>query len=177
MGRVGLLHPDARVELIEGEIIDMSPVGREHRAIVNRIDATLQRALGDRAVVQVQASVVLSDISEPEPDVAVLRWRGDFYLARDPGPHDIAVLVEVGASSARYDRLVKAPLYARSGVPEVWLVDLHTWALHVLTRPGDTGYAQTRTLGPTDLVTIFDVELQVDALLGPRPDRGADTSR
>jgi Uma2 family endonuclease len=169
MGHVGLLHPDARVELIEGEIIDMSPVGRVHRAIVNRIDAGLKQALPERAIVQVQASVVLSDISEPEPDIALLRWRDDFYLGQDPGPDDILVLVEVGESSARYDRVVKAPLYARSGVPEVWLVDLPTWTIRVLTQPGPRGYADEATLGPGATLALLDLELRVSDLLGPQP--------
>lgn len=172
MGDVGLLPPDARVELIDGEIIDMSPIGRLHKAIVNRIDAVLKQALAGHAVaiVQVQASVKLSDLSEPEPDLAVLAWRDDYYIDRDAGVGDIKLLIEVGESSVRYDRHVKLPLYARHGVAEVWLVELTTWKIHVMTRPGPQRYADEQSLGPGDTITIFDVGLQVSELLGPKPD-------
>jgi Uma2 family endonuclease len=172
MGEVGLLHPDARVELIEGEIVDMSPIGRVHNGIVDRMSAVLQQAVAGRAVVRVQGSVILSAVSEPQPDVAVLRWRDDYYVGHDADPADVTVMIEVGRSSARYDRLVKLPLYARSGVAEVWLVDLSTWTIDVLTRPGPQGYADERTLDPSETITVLGVELRVSDLLGPQPDAG-----
>jgi Uma2 family endonuclease len=175
MGDVGLLDPAARVELIEGELIDMSPTGRLHKSTVNRMALVLQEALSRRVLVQVQASVRLSATSEPEPDLALLTWRDDFYASRHPGPADIEVLVEVGLSSARYDRLVKLPLYARSAVAEVWLVDLETWTIQVMTHPGPHGYGMTRAADASATVSVLDVEIPVSDLLGPeRPQGGGE---
>jgi Uma2 family endonuclease len=124
MAEVGILDPEARVELIEGEIIDMVPPGSPHAATVTYLTQVLVRAIGERALVLVQNPVRLSRYSEPQPDLALLRPRDDFYRARHPQPDDVLLIVEVAVTSLRYDRKKKVPLYERHGIPEVWLVDV-----------------------------------------------------
>jgi Uma2 family endonuclease len=124
MGETGILGEDARVELIEGEIIEMSPIGSPHAARVKRLNRLLVRRLGTRAIVQVQDPVVLNRFSEPQPDLAVLKPRDDFYAAKHPEPRDVLLVVEVADTSRAFDRMVKAPLYARTGVRELWVVDV-----------------------------------------------------
>jgi Uma2 family endonuclease len=124
MAEVGILAPDARVELIDGEIIDMAPPGSSHAGTVDYLLKVLARAVGDSANVRVQNPVRLSRYSEPQPDLALLRPHEDFYRADHPTAEDLLLVVEVAASSLRFDRKKKVPLYARHGVPEVWLVDL-----------------------------------------------------
>jgi Uma2 family endonuclease len=125
MAEVGVLAPDARVELIEGEIIDMAPIGNAHQSIVDQLTRTLVGAVGDRAIVRVQGSVRLSQWSEPEPDVVLLAPRADFYRSEFASGEDTLLVIEVSDTTLRYDRDVKVPLYARHGVPEVWVVDVN----------------------------------------------------
>jgi Uma2 family endonuclease len=115
MGEAGIFGEDDRVELIEGEIIEMSPIGSPHAARVKRLTQLLVRRLGTRAIVQVQDPVVLSQLSEPQPDLAVVKARADFYAAGHPQPTDILLVVEVADTSRVFDRNVKAPLYAPCG--------------------------------------------------------------
>jgi Uma2 family endonuclease len=124
MAEVGLLAPEARVELIEGEIIDMAPIGPPHSSVVNQLTRLLVRALDDQAIVQVQGPIRLSRSSEPQPDLALLKPREDFYRHRHATGADMLLAIEVSESSLRYDREIKAPLYARHGVPELWIIDL-----------------------------------------------------
>jgi Uma2 family endonuclease len=124
MAEVGILAPDARVELIDGEIIDMAPPGSLHAATVHRLNRILVHAAGEGALVLVQNPVRLSELSEPQPDLALLRSREDFYSQNHPGPADVLLVVEVADSSLRFDRDTKVSLYAAHGIPEVWLVDL-----------------------------------------------------
>jgi Uma2 family endonuclease len=126
MGEAGILSEDDRVELIDGEIVTVTPIGTRHNASVNRGNRALVRAAGDSAIVQSQGSVRLDRYSEPEPDLVLLRPRADFYASRHAGPDDILLIIEVAESSIQYDRDVKAPLYAVAGIPEYWLVDLNT---------------------------------------------------
>lgn len=126
MGQVGILTEDDRVELIDGEIVAMTPIGTRHNASVNRGMRALVRAAGDDAIVQSQGSVRLDPYSEPEPDLVLLRPRSDFYSSKHAGPNDILLVIEIAQSSIEYDREVKAPVYAGAGIPEYWLVDLNT---------------------------------------------------
>jgi len=124
MAEVGVLAPDARVELIEGEIIDMAPIGKDHQSIVDQLTRTLVRAVGDHAIVRVHGSIRLSQWSEPEPDLVLLAPRADFYRAEFASGVDTLLVIEVSDSTLRYDRDDKVPLYARHGVREVWIVDV-----------------------------------------------------
>jgi Uma2 family endonuclease len=131
MAESGILAPTQRVELIEGEIVDMTPIGRRHVACVARLSHVFIRGVGDRAVVLVQSPLRLVDHSEPEPDLVVLRPRADFYAGKDAGPQDVLLVIEVADISEHYDRHVKVPLDARHGIPEVWLVDLTAGSLTI----------------------------------------------
>ena len=124
MAEVGILDPDARVELIDGEIIDMAPPGSLHAATVHRLTEIFVRALEGRATVLVQNPVRLSDYSEPQPDLALLRRREDFYSEHHPRPGDALLVVEIADTSLRFDRDRKTPLYAGHEIQELWLVDL-----------------------------------------------------
>jgi Uma2 family endonuclease len=124
MAEAGILSEDDRVELLEGEIVAMSPIGSRHAGLVNRLNRLFSQRAGDQVVVSVQNPVRLGGYSEPQPDLALLRPRADFYTSSHPGPEDVLLAVEVAETSAAVDREVKVPLYARFGVPEVWLVDL-----------------------------------------------------
>ncbi|MDX1532353.1 MAG: Uma2 family endonuclease, partial [Rhodothermales bacterium] len=152
MARAGILTADDRVELIEGRILAMSPIGSRHAACVKRLARLLHERLGDHAIVGVQDPVRLGDLSEPEPDVSLLTPRADFYAAAHPGPADVLLLVEVADTSAGVDRRVKLPLYARSGIAEVWLVVLDEDAVEVHRSPGPDGYGDRARHERGDLV-------------------------
>jgi len=134
----GILTEDYRVELLHGEIVLMAPIGSRHMACVNRLIVAFED-LGDRVVKSVQNPVHLAD-SEPEPDLALLAPRADFYASRVPLPGDVLLLVEVAESSQVKDRDVKAPLYAQNDVPEYWLVDLAADVIEVYRQPEDGRY-------------------------------------
>ena len=145
MADAGILTPDDRVELIEGEIIEMSPIGKRHASCVDRIVNIVLGRLSGRAIVRVQNPVRLSDFSEPQPDVSLLRPREDFYAAGHPRPDDVLLVVEVADTSVDYDRGVKVSLYARSGIPEVWLVDLAEDRIEIYANPSGGEYRDVRS--------------------------------
>ena len=122
MAEAGILHEDDRIELIEGELVEMAAIGSRHFTCVNTLNRLLMRSLGDEYIVSVQNPVRLGERNEPEPDLAVIRARD--YRESLPGPEDVLFLIEVSDTTLSYDRNVKLPLYARSGIPEVWIVDL-----------------------------------------------------
>lgn len=124
MAEVGILRPDERVELIDGEIIDMPPPGSLHAGTVDLLLEQFRTAVGNAAIVRVQNPIGLGAFSEPQPDIALLRPRADYYRSAHPGPNDVFLIVEVADSSVRFDRDTKVALYARHGIPEVWLVDV-----------------------------------------------------
>jgi len=140
MGQVGILSEDDRVELIDGEVLAMTPIGPRHCAAVDRATRTFVTAAGERAIVRVQGAVRLNLYTEPEPDLLLLRPRADFYASAHPGPADVLLVVEVDDSSIGYDRDVKAFIYAHSGVPEYWLVDLNDSVLVRHLRPEGGAY-------------------------------------
>lgn len=141
MGEAGILAPEARVELIEGEIIDMAPIGSRHAAVVDRLNRIIVATVGEKAIVRVQGPVRLGELSEPEPDIALLKPRADYYRDALPGAADVLLLIEVAESTQRYDRRIKVPLYARHGVPEVWVIDLENALVHFHRGPGGGAYA------------------------------------
>lgn len=168
MAEVGILTEDDRVELIEGEIVEMSPIGSRHVACVNRLTRLFTQEGGEGAIVSVQNPIRLSEYSEPEPDLALLRPRLDFYAEALPGPEDTLLVVEVMETSAEYDRQKKLPLYAQAGIPEVWLVDLAAECIEVYRQPSPGGYeeVQRRCRGERLAPQAFpDVELTVDEIL------------
>ena len=170
MAEVGILRPDERVELIEGEIIVMAPIGPGHSGSVLITNSVLSEHAPGRFLVQIQNPIHLGDGSEPEPDAMLLRLRADRYTRSHPTPSDVLLVIEVSDSSLEYDRDVKAHIYGRAGVPETWVKNLPEDCIERFTEPGPDGYAQHTihrrgdTLTP---VSLPDLEFPVDDLLPP----------
>jgi Uma2 family endonuclease len=143
MGAAGVFPPEARLELIEGEIIEMAPIHPPHAGLVNKLTRLLVQRAGDRAVVAVQNPAIISTRSVPQPDLALLAPRADDYAGAHPASPDIFLVIEVADTTLRFDLKTKAPLYARCGVAEVWVVDVNERAIHVFREPGDGGYRKT----------------------------------
>ena len=147
MAEAGILTERDRVELIEGELVAMSPIGSYHHGTVNRLTHTLIHAVGDRAIVSVQGPIRLDDLSEPEPDFALLKPRADFYRDAHAVAADVLLLIEVADSSLNYDRAVKRALYARFGIAEVWIFNLTAGEIEICRQPTATGYAAIEIAG------------------------------
>jgi Uma2 family endonuclease len=143
MGEVGIFAPDERVELIEGEIIDMAPIGSQHNGTLAGLAQTAALGAGRRIMFTMQGPLRLSDFSEPQPDLLLLKPRADNYRSEHPTPADVLLLVEVADSSLRYDRGVKLPLYARHGVPEVWIVNIGEGVVEVYRDLKEEAYRAT----------------------------------
>lgn len=165
MGEAGILTPEERLELIEGEIYRMPRIESGHAGCVNRLVNVLNSLVEGRgAIVASQNPVTLDDFSETQPDIALLRWREDFYADSHPRPEDVVLLIEVAETSPGFDRRVKAPLYARKGVGELWVVDLATRSVEVLTRPSGGGFLGVRSHRGGDRISplaLADLELSV----------------
>lgn len=153
MAEVGLLPLDARTELLDGEIIDMAPIGSRHAWCVARLTMVLGQRLADEALLWVRSPVRLNDLSEPQPDLALLRLPDDIYEERLPSGSDILLLVEVADTSVRFDRLRKTPAYARAGVVEVWLIDLEARTIECHRDPVDGAYRQVAHFVPGDTIS------------------------
>jgi Uma2 family endonuclease len=153
MIRAGVLHEDDRLELIEGEIIEMSPIGSAHLAHVNRLNHLFVQRAGTLAQVSVQNPIHLPR-SEPQPDVALLRPRPDYYADALPQPADVMLLIEVADTTVDYDRSVKIPLYGRNEIVESWLIDLMANVIEVYRGPAATGYRIKQTYGPGDPISL-----------------------
>ena len=169
MVQVRILKEDDRVELIEGEIIEVTAIGPRHALCVDRLNARLGAALRDRAIVRVQGPVSVSPDSEPQPDLALFRPPMARYAESHPGPADLFLVIEVAETTADDDRARKIPLYARAGIQEVWLVHLPAQAIEVYRAPTSSGYQDVRiarrgqTLAPD---AFHDLTLTVDEILG-----------
>ena len=168
MGEAGILTEDDRVELIEGELIAMAPTGSGHVAASNALNRLLVLAVGDRGIVSVQNPVRLTRRSEPQPDFAVLR-PGIDYRTMLPRPEDTLLVVEVAASSLDYDRTVKLALYARSGIPEVWIVNMAAGEVEAYRSPVGDGYTSMTRVGRGSTLTIValpEVRIAVADIFG-----------
>jgi Uma2 family endonuclease len=163
MAEVGLLAPDARTELIEGEVIEMGRMGSPHAGKVGQLTHLIVPVLGYSAQIRVQLPVHLDDYSEPMPDLAVVRPLKDFYASRHPGSADTLLIVEVSDSSLRFDRDVKVPLYSRHQVPEVWLLDLPRNRIHFFRAPRDGVYTDVSFMDNPKVVALSALqEITVD---------------
>ena len=169
MGEAGIFKQSDRLELIAGEIIEMSPIGLRHAACVRRLGTLFNQKLAGGAIVDSQNPVVLNNTSEPQPDVALLKLNADFYETAHPRPVDCFLLVEVADSTINYDREVKIPLYAKNGIIEAWVIDVNGEAIEVYRQPGVNGYqffnrfirGQTVTVG-----AFANINFTVDEILG-----------
>ena len=161
MGEAGIFATGDRVELIDGEVIDMSPIGALHAAIVALLTAFLCRSVGSGVIVWCQNPIRLDEASEPEPDIALLRPRADGYMSAHPGPENVLVVIEVADTSLAYDLGVKVPLYARHGIPEAWVIDAATRQTRVFREPSAEGYRRELLVGPEE--TLASAVLTDDA--------------
>jgi Uma2 family endonuclease len=146
MAESGSFAPDARVELIDGEIIDMPPIGSAHAGTVDQLGALLHRAVGDRAIVRCQSPIQIGDYSEPQPDLALLASRKSFYKDGHPTEHETLLVIEVSDSTLDDDLQRKMTLYSRQGINEYWVVDIVNHRLHVFRNPVASRYEQTSSI-------------------------------
>ena len=170
MAEAGILYPDERVELIEGEIIVMAPMGHLHIGTVNRWNRFFGEQARRRYTVQIQSAIRLGAHSQPEPDVAILRFREDDYLSGMASPADVFLVVEISDTTLDSDRQVKVLLYAQANIPETWLMNLVEDCIESFTGPGPEGYANHTIYRRGDRIspsTLPDVEFAVEDLLPP----------
>ena len=168
MTEAGILEPKERVELLDGEIWQMAAIGNKHFACVNRFNAWFAPALVGRAIVSVQGPIRLSSRSMPQPDLALLHPRPDWYASGLPGPEEVFLLVEVSDTTLRYDRDRKLPLYAAAGIPEVWIANLAAGSVLIGRDPSEAGYRRVETVtreGALSPAAFPDLAMRVGDLL------------
>ncbi len=164
----GVLNEGSRVELLDGEIIKMAPIGPRHAACVDKLNAFLQRKVSRMAIVRVQNPILLNEYSEPEPNLSLLKQRADFYKQGHPTPDDILVAIEVADTTAEKDPAFKIPAYARAGIPEVWLIDLSIDYVEIYTCPASGLYQEVRIIlrgQRFTSTTLPQLKLKADSLL------------
>ncbi len=169
MADAGILSDDDRVELIAGDVVDMAPIGAGHASVVTTLHERLVLACAGRAIVRSQNPVRLDRLNEPQPNMAVLRPSADSYMTAHPGPADVLLLIEVADSSLRFDRAVRLPLYARAGIPELWIVDLQRNVLTAHRAPDAGHYTEVTTHGPGDRLALAlapEITLKMDQVFG-----------
>jgi Uma2 family endonuclease len=145
MVEVGILSEDDRVELIDGEVLEMSPIREPHAACVDVLDELVRDRLGRSVTVRAQGPIQLDDFSEPQPDISILKRRDDFYRRAHPRPEDVLIVIEVSDSTLGFDRKVKVPLYARAGIPETWVINLPEERIEVYSDPAGGEYQTVRS--------------------------------
>ena len=168
MADSGILATDDRLELINGEIISMSPIGSRHIAVVNHLTQYLVSMCKAKALVQVQNPILLGDHSEPEPDLSVVKPRDDYYASGLPTASDTLLVIEVADATLEYDRQIKLPLYARHSIAEAWLVDLVTNRVEVHRQPTREGYEQMQRFEGDQVVvsqSFEEIQLTADSIL------------
>ncbi len=170
LAQAQLLTQCDRIELLDGEIVEMTPIGDRHASVVARLTNLFSRHLDNRSIVWAQNPIQLRIVrSMPQPDVVLVRPRADFYAAGKPGPDDVLLLIEVMDTSAETDRSVKLPLYARAGIVEAWLLDLTTDRIEVFRQSTLAGYREAETLERNERLApqaFPDLSLTVADLLG-----------
>ena len=170
MAEVGILHPDERVELIDGVILVMAPMGNPHATGIRRLERVWHDTAGNAITLSGQCPIRLGEYTDPEPDVAILRFREDDYAGKPPAAEDILLVIEVSDTSLAYDRGTKANMYAAANVPETWVMNLVEDCIESFTGPGPNGYANHTIYRRGDKIspsTLPDVEFAVDDLLPP----------
>jgi Uma2 family endonuclease len=169
MAQAGILGPEDRVELIDGEIIQMSPIGHRHAGTVNRLNHLFVASFAGRAVVSVQNPIQLNNYTEPEPDILLLKPRADYYASKKVWAEDALLIVEVAETTLRYDRDIKVPRYAAAGIPEVWIENLSEDELLIYREASLDGYRVSISLHRGDSVSpaaFPDVVFKLEDLLG-----------
>jgi Uma2 family endonuclease len=166
---VGILHEDDRVELLNGEINQMSPLDPKHVAQVNRLNDLFSELLGRKVIISVQNPVALDDLSEPEPDLALLRRRSDYYASGHPSAADVLLLIEVANTSAQYDRTEKLPRYAAAGMHELWIINLKRQTVEQYTQPDGDEYLNRRIIKRGTISAThpeLELTLTIDTIFG-----------
>ena len=169
MGETGILGEDDRVELIEGEIVQMAAIGTRHATCVRRLIRQFRQLPEESAILDVQNPIQLSERTEPQPDIVLLQPRPDYYATAHPVPSEVLLLVEVSDSTVDFDRNVKVPNYARSGIQEVWLWELEVNCLEVYRCPTANGYTSMQKFERGEMVAPLafpEFEVSVDFILG-----------
>jgi Uma2 family endonuclease len=169
MGAAGIFPQDARLELLEGEIYEMSPIGSRHAACVTLLQQLLTLKFVNKLIVISQNPIQLDDFSEPQPDVALLRWRDDFYRHAHPTPTDVLLVIEVADTTLDSDRRYKLPLYAKAGIPEAWLVNLPDETIELYAEPSNGAYQLAATFKHDEAAhshTIAGLRVGVAAVIG-----------
>ncbi len=138
---VGILNENDKVELIEGQIIQMTPIKSPHAACVDRLGDLLRILFVKKSIVRSQNPITLGEHSEPEPDLAVVKYKADYYENAHPTPKEIYIAIEISQSTEQYDRTIKIPLYAKHGIPEAWLVNLNKKEIEIYQQPTEKGYS------------------------------------
>lgn len=172
MGTAGILTEDDRVELIDGEIVQMSPINVPHAVCVSLLNMAFAPLLAGRGMVWVQNPIAVDDLNEPQPDVLLVKSHDYLQQQRHPGPADILLLIEVADATVRFDRYQKVPRYARAGILEVWLVNIPKGIVEVYTEPIAGKYRGIRRVGRGESITLTalpDITVQVASFLGVSP--------
>ena len=158
LGQANIFPPESHLELIDGEILEMAPIGFKHAGHVTRLMNLFALGLGDKAIMTAQNPLQLGDLSEPEPDFMLLRPDAEFYTKRHPKAEDVLLLVEVADSSLDYDQTTKLSLYARYHIAEYWLLNLNDSCLEVYRQPKGSLYQQKNTLRRGDEITLLQLD-------------------
>lgn len=169
MGGAGIFSEDARLELIEGQIVELSPTGSRHASCVIFLNRFLNQAAGNSALISIQNPMQLNDITEPQPDVALQRLRDDFCRNSHPKPQDVLLIIEVSDTTVDYDRLIKLPLYAKAGIPEVWIINLPAEQIEIYAEPVGDAYRITKQAQRGEIAqaqSVATLHINTDEVLG-----------
>lgn len=165
----GVFRPEERIELWEGQFIEMSPIGMRHASCVNFLTEILRDLLGKSVIVSPQNPIVLDDFSEPQPDIALLKRRDDFYRTASATATDVLLVIEVAETTVKYDRDIKFPQYAANGIQESWLIDLETRHVEIHSEPTEFGYTLVRIFHEGQVAesgVLPDLQISVDEMVG-----------
>ena len=152
----GLLNEKSKVELLNGQIIEMSPIGTFHASCVKCISKLIRLLVGDQGIIGVQDPVMLNEYNEPEPDISILKYKKNFYADAHPGPDDILLVIEVADSSLSFDQEFKFPIYAEAGVNECWLVNIKEKQVERFSSPSTVGYQQREVYTQKDSIALLE---------------------
>lgn len=169
MMEIGILPEESGWELINGEIIRRMTIGSKHASTVKKLNRIFTNLLGERAIISVQDPIHIDEHNEPEPDVALLKPRDDFYAESHPTPQDVLLLIEVSGSTIEFDRETKKTLYAEAGIEEFWLVNLKEQTIETYSQPKNGNYRLAQILEKGETVnskTIENLKLEVEEILG-----------
>ena len=165
MAEVGILKPTDHVELIYGEIYNMSPIGSKHAGIVKKSAKLFNELFKNEVILGIQNPVRLSIDSEPEPDISILKYKAHFYMNAHPSPKDILAIIEVTDSTIKYDKEVKAPLYASHGIPIYWIIDIEHSVIEVLTNLVNDIYIDKKIYHSGDELTLLGKRMRFDDIM------------